>query len=669
MGKYTLNCVIGKSGFFKRYEFNADNIKQIVETCYGSQNVEVNYLSKSFVVFEITSAQSLKMAGDTFAKNIGLLFPNINIRFVQEVDGKFLYDFGKCSSIIFSPENEEIEKNGNTEDVNSNIKKEAYDNVLKEINGMIGCDSFKQFAEEFIGIANEMYKHNSIECMRSRNYLISINDGCGLTHIVELLTMMEVHLGIFDQTLYFEFILSENSEGKKICPKDLLEIIYNSDNNGKMICLDISEYLEKSKHSELIELLKEIEHYTNKFNFVFRVPYIEPQELKNIEEILSDILFIKTFSIPPYSDEEIKQYAEAQFQTYGFNMNEHAWKVFEARIREEKSDGRFYGFRTVRKVCDETILLKHQSDLKKGKDDSTITKGDISALSLTFGTIEKNAFDELNEMIGMEKIAERVKEILTQVKTAAANNRIEKPCMHMRFVGAPGTGKTTVARIIGKIFAENDILTNGYFFEYGARDFCGQYVGQTAPKTAAICRDAYGSVLFIDEAYDLYRGGYMTDNDFGREALTTLIAEMENHRDNFVVIMAGYPQPMDILMEGNVGLRSRMPYVIEFPSYTKEQLVAIFMFMAKKGFSCNEDLEPCVKEYFDALPQSYIDSEEFSNARFVRNLYERTWSKAAMRSQLKKLKTIELNADDFKNASMEKEFSEKLSSTRNKVGF
>ncbi|MBO7666285.1 MAG: AAA family ATPase, partial [Clostridia bacterium] len=156
--------------------------------------------------------------------------------------------------------------------------------------------------------------------------------------------------------------------------------------------------------------------------------------------------------------------------------------------------------------------------------------------------------------------------------------KVDRPCIHMRFVGSPGTGKTTVARIIGQIFREEGILRKGAFMEYSARSLCAEYVGQTAVRTAAICRDAYGSVLFIDEAYALYDGS-RSSNDYGREALTTLISEMENHRDDMLVIMAGYTDDMETLMQGNAGVRSRMPFMIEFPNYTRTQLYEIFMLM------------------------------------------------------------------------------------------
>lgn len=665
MNNYIIKFILEKEGLFKK-RLDSKKIDLMMESCYGNGNVEGTLSTKELSFYKVKSNLSIQSVIDQLTTKIKETFPETTITFEVEGNETYYYKFGKKSTISICNEADEQK---NLSNGLNDINETEYNNLLNQIDHLIGWDSYKQFSKDFLGIAKEMYKHKSTECIRSLNYLISVNDGCGLTNILELMTLQGVNLGIFDKKFYYEYTLSDESEGPRISFRDLFEIIYDTENHGKLMCLDISEYLEKSKRLELKDLLMELEHYSDKFNFVFRIPYIEPKELKEVENTLSDILFIKTFVIPPYTDKEITEYAQRQLENCEFKMDKSAWEIFRSRIREEKSDGRFYGLRTVKKVCDEIILLKHQSDISQEHINDTITKKDILPLSKSYGTKSKDAFEELNELIGMEKIAERIKEIVTQVKTAAENDKLEKPCMHMRFVGAPGTGKTTVARIIGKIFAENHILSNGYFFEYSARDFCGQYVGQTAPKTAEICRDAYGSVLFIDEAYDLYRGSYMTDNDFGREALTTLIAEMENHRDNLVVIMAGYSKEMDTLMEGNIGLRSRMPFIIEFPSYTQEQLFRIFMLMAKKKFNCKDDLEPCVKKYFLSLPQDYIDSQEFSNARFVRNLYERTWSKAAMRTQLEGKDNIDLCAEDFIAASQEKEFSEKLTATRSKVGF
>ena len=141
--------------------------------------------------------------------------------------------------------------------------------------------------------------------------------------------------------------------------------------------------------------------------------------------------------------------------------------------------------------------------------------------------------------------------------------------------------------------------------------------------------------------------------------MDTLIAEMENHRSDFVVIMAGYTDDMDRLMAGNAGLASRMPYTIEFPNFSREQLFEIFSRMAKEKFRCEEQLFDAAREYFNGLSDETLLAKEFSNARFVRNLFERTWAKASLRCQLGGSKEIVLKKEDFEQASADKEFSAK----------
>ena len=147
-----------------------------------------------------------------------------------------------------------------------------------------------------------------------------------------------------------------------------------------------------------------------------------------------------------------------------------------------------------------------------------------------------------------------------------------------------------------------------------------------------------------------------------------MIAEMENHRSDLVVIMAGYTDEMDTLMKGNAGLASRMPYVIEFPNFSREQLYNVFVSMLGKNTKYDGEMLVSAKAYFDALPDSLLNSKEFSNARFVRNLFERTWAKAAMRCQLEKKKEINLTKDDFDRSANDKEFKIVMEK-RTRIGF
>ena len=301
--------------------------------------------------------------------------------------------------------------------------------------------------------------------------------------------------------------------------------------------------------------------------------------------------------------------------------------------------------------------------------DKVIHREDIITLVDYDSIRDRSGFEQLGGLVGMESIQEKVKEVIAQIEAAVSNNALESPCIHMRFVGNPGTGKTTVARIIGTILKEKGILRNGSFFEHSGRDLCGRFVGETAPKTSAICRDAYGSVLFIDEAYSLYRDDGISNADYGREAIDTLVAEMENHRSDLMVIMAGYPNEMEKLMSGNVGLKSRMPYLIEFPNYTREQLAAIFLTMASKGFHYNDDFIDAVKTYFESLSDEIMNAKDFSNARFVRNLFERTWGKGALRCQMNQTECTELTVEDFALATADKEFNSILEQKKRRIGF
>ena len=551
----------------------------------------------------------------------------------------------------------------------------VYDS-FKNITDKVGWVEFKELCHEILLVSPQIKRNGIYKSFLFQNFLISVDDGYGLSTALDDFKQLIEDLELFkfsEKQPVVEIRLSTKSEPDSMTIPEAIEALYSEDESDKLVCLDISEYLEKSKHNELKTFLTKLVAVQESYIFFFRIPFLEPDAFNGIRKVLADILYIRAISVQPFNNEELKECALRAVTSAGYSAEDIVWDVFFSRICEEKSDGRFYGIQSVMKVVYEMLWLKAKSDSINEKDkDKTIDnklilQNDILELSPTFNKKTKDGFDALAELIGMEKIAERIREIVAQVKIAIENKTMDRPCLHMRFVGAPGTGKTTVARILGQIFRENGILRNGYFFEYSARDLCGEYIGQTAPKTSAICRDAYGSVLFIDEAYALYQGDDR-NSDYGREALTTLVSEMENHRDDMVVVMAGYKEDMNKLMEGNAGLRSRMPFLLEFESYDRKQLFDIFMSFVEKHFKYDSDFTNAASEYFDSLSKDYMQSAEFANARFVRNLYERCWSKAAMRSSMSGYKDITLKKEDFIAASSEKEFSEKLA-IKSRIGF
>jgi len=245
--------------------------------------------------------------------------------------------------------------------------------------------------------------------------------------------------------------------------------------------------------------------------------------------------------------------------------------------------------------------------------------------STTSSTLN-DLLQELDSLIGLDLVKYAIREI---VDTQIANQRLreaglvekaESTIGHMIFLGNPGTGKTTVARLIGRIFKALGALPKGHFIETNRRDLVAGYVGQTAEKTAKVIESALGGILFIDEAYALARSD--SPADFGHEAIDTLVPMMENNRDRLVVILAGYSQEMTPFMEANSGISSRISYTIEFPDYRGEELEQIFWRMCQQDKRiCPKNVRRKIQEHFKQVYENRDGN--FGNGREVRNFYEK----------------------------------------------
>ncbi|QDP42148.1 stage V sporulation protein K [Radiobacillus deserti] len=245
-----------------------------------------------------------------------------------------------------------------------------------------------------------------------------------------------------------------------------------------------------------------------------------------------------------------------------------------------------------------------------------------------FNRIDK----DFSSFIGMNRLKETVKEIYANIEISQMRERVglkaQKQVLHMLFKGNPGTGKTTVARKLAAAFYDMGVLEKGHFIEAERADLVGEYIGHTAQKTRDLVEKAMGGILFVDEAYSLARGG---EKDFGKEAIDTLVKHMEDNQNDFILILAGYPEEMEHFLSLNPGLESRFPIVLDFEDYSVEELLLIAKQMtAEREYQLSKEAEWKLRDYLFKQKRNQ-DRKGFSNARFVRNTIEKAIRKHAVR--------------------------------------
>ena len=294
------------------------------------------------------------------------------------------------------------------------------------------------------------------------------------------------------------------------------------------------------------------------------------------------------------------------------------------------------------------VKMKDQEFLAQSGKDSILLK----TVSIIKEESVEDLLEELNRLTGLESVKSFIHELLQTVKLQKQREQLGSKTtpmtLHMVFTGNPGTGKTTVARLISRILKAMGILSQGQLVEVARQDLVGEYVGSTAKKTDAMIQRALGGVLFVDEAYTLARDKH---DPFGQEAIDTVVKGMEDHREHLVVILAGYTNEMETFMKSNPGLRSRFPFMVEFPDYTSNEMLEILLLNAKqRDYQIDSNFYDGLLELFEK--KQIPGRNDSGNGRLVRNLLEEAIRKQSVRisESANSLDEVNINvliSDDF----------------------
>lgn len=458
--------------------------------------------------------------------------------------------------------------------------------------------------------------------------LDELKNTCGLVNfkkaVKELITYLSFQEKINnnEQQQHFYIFYGERGSGRKFAVQFLMSLfgmnaIFVNCNNffipkiGKKDVPVLVDYLSARPRtkSDVFDVFRQKKGHS--LNVIIARTSQEAESIR--KELLEDFNKVSIVNFPNYDESELKEIGLQMLNKKGIQLSNENYEqlIAENKVLKDAKEVRLF----VQKLVEFAVQNSYDPSDKIELNLEGINLRNESSIQ-----DEKNAEKKLSELIGLEEVKIVLNQQLAYNRISAlrqahgySNEILNR---HLVFSGNPGTGKTIVARLFSEILYNNNIIQENKLVEVGRTDLVGEYVGQTAPKVRKAFDDARGGVLFIDEAYSLIPS---SERDFGHEAISALIQEMENRRDEVLVIFAGYEELMARFIETNPGLSSRISREIKFLDYTIDQLIAILELMInKRHYQLTDDCKAVLHQHFSEV----INYKNFGNARYVRKLVD-----------------------------------------------
>lgn len=537
------------------------------------------------------------------------------------------------------------------------IPKKTTEELLKDLDTLVGMENLKRSIRENIAYLQfnkiRMEKGFKDDSVMNLHSVFTGNPGTGKTTVVRLLAQLYHSMGLLSKGNVLEVGRAELIAEYigQTAPKVKKQI---QDARGGVLFIDEAYALTRGNDDkrdfgqEAIEiLLKEMSDGPGDIVIVVAGYPAEMQTFINSNPGLQS-RFKQYFHFEDYLPEELMEIANIALQKEEATLDPNAQKVLSQYITE-KYRGRDKSFGNARLMYAIVDEAKKQMGLRllKSADIATLSNEDLSTIrvedletifakenrrKLTLSIEEKelkDAMDEVNELIGLQQIKKELSDTINLVRfyNETGKDVLNKFSLHAVLTGNPGTGKTTLARLLGKIYKALGLLERGHLVEVDRQSLVAGYIGQTALKTSAVIDKAMGGVLFIDEAYALTSG---SDNDFGQEAIETILKAMEDKRGQFAVIAAGYTDNMSSFLKSNPGLKSRFDRTYMLPDYNPDELMQIAgCLFRKENLTLNYDAANFLQHYFN---ECYASRDKyFGNARSVRQAVESSITKQNLR--------------------------------------